>query len=72
LIIERIPTGHLETNCYLVAEREGGDGVVIDPGADVDKILAVAEKHQVKIAKILNTHAHWDHVGADRRQGLHP
>lgn len=65
MIIERIPVGPLEANCYLAAAKDGGDAVVIDPGGDVERILAAARKHEVRIVKILNTHGHWDHIGAN-------
>lgn len=66
MIIETIPVGSLQTNCYLIADKAGGDAVVIDPGGDARKILSAAEKHQLKIVTILNTHGHWDHIGANR------
>lgn len=64
MFIETIPVGELETNCYLVADGQGGPGIVIDPGADPDKILAAADANGIKIGTIILTHAHWDHLGA--------
>lgn len=60
-----MPVGKLLANCYLVALDGADEAVVIDPGGDVEKILAVAAEHNVKVAAILNTHGHWDHAGAD-------
>ena len=37
--------------------------VVIDPGPDVDQIVSVAEKEDLKIVTIVNTHGHGDHIG---------
>ena len=65
LIIETIPVGSLQTNCYLIADKAGGDALVIDPGGDAQKILSAAAKHDLKIVAIVNTHGHWDHIGAD-------
>jgi len=39
-------------------------GAVIDPGGDLDQILAAAREENVRIEKILLTHAHIDHAGA--------
>ena len=60
-----MPVGPLGANCYLVAAGDGADAVVIDPGGDPEKILLAAREHDVKIIKILNTHGHWDHTGAN-------
>jgi glyoxylase-like metal-dependent hydrolase (beta-lactamase superfamily II) len=59
-----MPLGPLETNCYLIADKDDGAGAVIDPGDYSDQILAVAERRGVKIEKIIVTHGHWDHIGA--------
>ncbi len=65
MIIETVPVGQLQTNCYILAGKEGGQGVVIDPGDEPDKILAAVEMKKIKIVKILNTHGHWDHIEAN-------
>src|SRR4029078_5613502 len=38
------------------------EGVVIDPGDEVDQLLAAAETHRLTMTAILLTHAHLDHV----------
>ncbi len=58
--IKTIPVGFLGTNSYLV--HDGNEAVVIDPGADADRILATAEADGVTIKYIFLTHAHFDHV----------
>lgn len=60
-----IPVGALEVNCYLVWDKATGEGVVIDPGADADEIIATVRENKVKVALVVNTHGHFDHVGAD-------
>ena len=37
--------------------------MVIDPGDDIQQVVALIEKHQLKIKQIVITHAHIDHVG---------
>lgn len=57
-----IRVGMLATNCYLVT-REGSDAcVVIDPGAEAERIRAAMGGK--KLAAILLTHGHFDHIGA--------
>jgi glyoxylase-like metal-dependent hydrolase (beta-lactamase superfamily II) len=49
-------------NTYLVGDAEAGEAIVVDPGGRVDDILRVAERRGVRIGRIVNTHAHVDHV----------
>jgi len=56
--IKTIKVGELRTNCYLVAE--GGEGLLIDPGAEPEKIFG--EIGDLKIKAIVLTHGHYDHV----------
>jgi hydroxyacylglutathione hydrolase len=46
--------------CYLLADGERG--VVVDPGLDVDRVLAAAREERVRIELVLETHVHADHV----------
>jgi len=41
------------------------EGAVIDPGSQGYKILDFIEQHNIKIKYIINTHGHYDHIGAD-------
>ena len=59
-----IPVTPFAQNCSLVWCPHTMEGAVIDPGGDLDKILAEASKHGVKLTKILLTHAHLDHCAA--------
>lgn len=62
-VIDQLPLGPLETNCYLVrAERGAGEALVVDPsGAAVEIRLALAS-HSARCAAILVTHGHFDHI----------
>jgi len=53
------------SNAYLVTDRPGGHGVVIDTGAPVAPIIAEAERLGVRVPWILATHFHHDHVAGN-------
>lgn len=61
--IERIPAGIYAANCYIIYSEATRDGIVVDPGGDVDDILATIKENQLQIKSILLTHGHADHIG---------
>lgn len=67
LIHEILPVGMLQCNCSVLGDLETRDAIVLDPGDEVDRILAVIHKHNLKVRAIVNTHAHIDHVGGLRK-----
>ena len=67
LIHEIIPVGWLQCNCSIVGDPESRECVVIDPGDEVERILEVIARHDLKVRAIVNTHAHIDHVGGLRK-----
>ena len=62
-----IPVTPFEQNCSLLVCKETQQAVVIDPGGDIDRILAVATKAGATIEKVLLTHGHLDHASAAGR-----
>ncbi len=55
--------GAYQTNCYMVWDENFDECIVVDPGYEPERVLAQAEKQGKKIAAILLTHGHFDHVG---------
>lgn len=60
--VECLVVGQLQTNCYLVWEKETQAGVIIDPGDDAEYILNRVKDLEIKPLFILATHGHFDHV----------
>lgn len=67
MIIKKLVVGPYASNCYIVGSEETKEGMIIDPGADADKILDNVKKLGLKIKLIVLTHRHPDHVGAARQ-----
>jgi hydroxyacylglutathione hydrolase len=63
MIHEIIPVGPLQCNCSIIGDETTHEGMVIDPGDDIEEVLALVRKHGLTIKQIVITHAHIDHVG---------
>ncbi len=61
-----IPVTPFQQNCSVIWCEKTRKGAVVDPGGDVDRILAAAQQQGVEIEKILLTHGHLDHCSAAR------
>jgi hydroxyacylglutathione hydrolase len=59
-----IPVTPFQQNCSLAVCEETGRAAFVDPGGDLDKLLAQVAKQGVTVEKILLTHGHLDHCGA--------
>jgi len=54
-------------NCFILGCEQTKEAVVIDPGDDADRILMELAKAELKVKYVINTHGHFDHVGANKR-----
>lgn len=63
MIHEILPVGPLQCNCSIVGDETTHEAMVIDPGDEIEDILAVVQKHKLEVKQIVITHAHIDHVG---------
>src|SRR3984957_8469295 len=63
LIHAIIPVGLLQCNCSILGDPATGDAIVIDPGDEVDRIVEILRRHNLKVRAIVSTHTHIDHVG---------
>jgi glyoxylase-like metal-dependent hydrolase (beta-lactamase superfamily II) len=67
LIIKDLTVGPIMANCYIVGCEETKAAAVIDPGDEADRILMVLAEAGLTVKAIINTHGHFDHVGANQR-----
>lgn len=67
MIIEQLSLGPIQANCFIIGCEQTQEAAVIDPGDEGDKILMALAQKGLKIMKIINTHGHFDHVGANKR-----
>lgn len=66
MIFEVLVVGPLEVNCFILGCEETREGVVVDAGGDAARIMAAVERNGLNIGQVINTHGHFDHVGANR------
>jgi glyoxylase-like metal-dependent hydrolase (beta-lactamase superfamily II) len=69
VILETVVVGGMEVNCYIFARARGTRAVIIDPGAEPDKIQSVLAGRRLTPGIVVNTHGHYDHIGADEDFG---
>lgn len=62
--ITAFPVGPLGCNCSVIWDEIGKDAIVVDPGGDFDRIREALTKEGLRVAAIVHTHTHIDHVGA--------
>jgi glyoxylase-like metal-dependent hydrolase (beta-lactamase superfamily II) len=65
MIHEVLVVGALQCNCSILGDEETREAIVVDPGDEVEAVLAALDKHGLKCRVILNTHTHIDHVGGN-------
>jgi hydroxyacylglutathione hydrolase len=70
MITKQLKTGTMDNFCYLVGCEQAHKAMVIDPGANVKRILSAAEKLGLSIESIVNTHGHRDHTAGSAKLKL--
>jgi len=67
MIHEILPVGVLQCNCSVFGDEQTREGLVVDPGDDIENVLAVVQKHGLTVKAIVITHAHIDHIGGAQK-----
>lgn len=63
MIHEVLPVGPLACNCSIFGDETTREAIVVDPGDDIDDIVAILARHCLTVKAIVITHAHIDHIG---------
>src|SRR5215831_17243755 len=67
--IHSLVVGQLQTNCYIIESRS--DAILIDPGAEPERIARFVKEMSLRPERIVATHAHFDHVlGVDKLRNV--
>lgn len=67
-LLIRLELGAIGTNCYILGDKAAKELAVIDPAGDFDllkKVLEAKDLQDFTVRYIINTHGHWDHIGAN-------
>ena len=67
MIHEILPVGLLQCNCSIFGDETTREGIVIDPGDEIDRIQELLDRHGLRVTAIVVTHAHIDHIGGAAR-----
>lgn len=67
MIIKTLAVGPIMANCFILGCEETLEAAVIDPGDEADRILQALAESNLTTKLIINTHGHFDHVGANKR-----
>lgn len=62
--VETLAVGAFQENTYLLVDEARGESVLIDPGAEPDRLISAVDKSGATLKAMWITHAHIDHVGA--------
>lgn len=73
LILRGIVVGPVQTNCYFLKNEETGEILIVDPGAEHERIIYALDKLEGTPVAVLLTHGHYDHMCAvnELRQHYH-
>ncbi|MDG6899808.1 MAG: MBL fold metallo-hydrolase [Nitrososphaerota archaeon] len=66
MLVRQIAVGTMQNFVYLLADRAGGEGLVVDSGWEIDPIVNAAKEDDVKIKFAVATHRHSDHTSSLR------
>jgi hydroxyacylglutathione hydrolase len=60
--VHQLEVGNMQNFTYVLEDEQTGEAVIIDPSWNLDLVLEVVEKNNLKIKYVINTHHHFDHT----------
>ena len=66
MFLEKLAVGPFQCNCSILACEQTREAIVIDPGAESEKILRILQEKGWRPKYLIHTHAHLDHVGGTK------
>jgi hydroxyacylglutathione hydrolase len=60
--VHQLEVGNMQNFTYVLEDEQTGEAVIIDPSWDLDLVLDIVEKNNLKVKYIINTHHHFDHT----------
>ena len=67
MIVKQVQVGAEQVFCYILACGKTGKAVIIDPGGEEERLLAIIEELQLELLYIVNTHMHPDHTRGNEK-----
>jgi len=65
MFVKQMQVGQMAVFAYIVGDQSSGEGLVIDPAAEIERILSEASAAGLTITHIVNTHGHVDHISGN-------
>lgn len=65
MLIRKLTLGPIQANCFILGCEQTREALVIDPGDEGERILMTLAEDKLTVKAIVNTHGHFDHVGAN-------
>ncbi|KXS50568.1 MAG: beta-lactamase, partial [Halanaerobium sp. T82-1] len=62
--LKEFTVGELMSKSYIISEN--GNALIIDPGAEGEKLYNYLQENGLKLKYIINTHGHFDHIAANQ------
>jgi len=66
MLVRQIGVGPMQNFVYVLADKPGGEGLVVDSGWEIEPIVDAVRKDKVRVKFAVATHNHFDHTASLR------
>ncbi|MFZ8933937.1 MAG: MBL fold metallo-hydrolase [Bacteriovoracaceae bacterium] len=66
IVIETFAMGSFACNCSLIYNKHTKECIAVDPGNDYSSFMKLIKDRELKVKKLIHTHAHFDHIGRSK------